>query len=353
MVSSDFENRLVEALQPIRYLALAQALYQLMDTGLYGSLAEGGSDVDVLARHHGFDPVRLLALLRYLANEGYAVDDDGWRLTVKGRALLPFRPWYTLLVGGYAGTFGQIGSTLAADAPWATRDGSKVGTGSCGISRYDALPIVGRLLDQVPGDEATVVDIGCGDAAFLIELCQQRPGIVGIGLDPDAASVHIAKERIKRADIGDRVSVHQTEGLDTLHLDLPADGQICFLASFALQEILEQDGEDAIRGLLRRSAERYPNSCWLVVEVDHQPTSPKVMAHGLGLAYYNPYYLLHALTEQRLETREFWDSLFDSAGMEVVAFEHPSASVDSTDLELGYLLRPSSLIQQVQQARRN
>ena len=185
MAGNDFEQRLAEALQPIRFFALAHALYVVMDCGVYDTLdAESGLGTTTIAARHGLDAQRLQALCHYLANEGYLVEDGGWYLTGKARALAPFRPWYTLLIGGYAQTFLQLGPALQDQAPWAGRDGAKVGVGSCGISRYDALPLADRLLDRLPGKRLVVVDLGCGDGGFLTELAHRRPGLRGIGVEP-------------------------------------------------------------------------------------------------------------------------------------------------------------------------
>lgn len=339
MVASDFEQRLVEAIQPIRGLALAQALYAIFDTGLYETLsAEPGLDSQALSDRHAMDATRLTALCHYLANEGYLTPEDGWRLTAKGRDLAPFRPWYTLLVGGYAATFGQLATTLPAGAPWASRDGAKVGEGSCGISRLDVLPMIDRLLDQLPHREVTVVDLGCGDGTFLIDLLRHRPGLRGIGVEPDPVSSGIAAEQVVRQGLSERMTTHQGRAADVARLELPG-GELCFLTAFVLQEMLEQQGEAAVAGLLRETMRAHPDAHWLVVEVDHRLDDPRTMAHGLGKAYYNPYFLLHALTEQRLERREFWERLFTEAGLDIVALDHPDDAVDSTGLELGYLLR--------------
>ncbi|MFI9503426.1 hypothetical protein [Nocardia sp. NPDC052566] len=339
MPASDFEQRLIEAIQPIRYHALAQALYVLFDSGIYETLrGEPGSGAEWIAKRHDMDPARLQALCHYLANEGYLSSDDGWRLTAKAQALEPFMPWYTLLIGGYAGTFGQLGATLRAGAPWASRDGAKVGAGSCGMSRLDVLPMVDRLLDRLPGGELTIVDLGCGDGAFLADLLRHRPRLRGIGMEPDPISSGLALERVVQEGLSDRMTVHRGRAADVSLLDLP-DGQLCFLTAFVLQEMLEQDGEPAVAALLRDTMGAFPRAHWLVVEVDYRLDDPRTMAHGLGKAYYNPYFLLHALTEQRLERREFWDRLFAEAGLEIAALDHPDEAVDSTGLELGYLLR--------------
>ena len=54
---------------------------------------------------------------------------------------------------------------------------------------------------------------------------------------------------------------------------------------------------------------------WIVVEMDHRPTSPLLGTHGPAQAFHNPYFLIHDITEQRLETRGWWIALFETAGL--------------------------------------
>ncbi|WZB72469.1 hypothetical protein WJ968_14835 [Achromobacter xylosoxidans] len=63
------------------------------------------------------------------------------------------------------------------------------------------------------------------------------------------------------------------------------------------------------------------------------------MEHGLAKAYYNPYYLIHEFTEQRLMTDAWWQSLYEEAGLKIVNHDYPDEAVDSTRLEIGYLLK--------------
>jgi 2-ketoarginine methyltransferase len=335
----DFERRLIDNLQPVRYFVLAQALHHALDLGVFAAIgAAPGVDEARLATELGLDAERLAALLRYLQNEGYLVDDAGWSLTAKGAGLPVFAPWYELLVGGYATTFVQLGDVLRQGAPWATRDATRVGAGSCGISAFDALPLVERLLDSSPKPVTTVVDMGCGDGAFLIDLITRRPELRGVGLEPNLASTKLGAERGIAAGVTERLELHHGPAADVSRLELPARGQgTCFLTAFVLQEILEQSGEAAVEQFLRQTLAAHPEALWIVIEVDHRPVAP-VMAHGLAMAYYNPYYLIHAITEQRLETDEYWTGLFHRAGLRCLALGHPDDRVDSTRLELGYLL---------------
>jgi 2-ketoarginine methyltransferase len=330
MVDENFEARLIDALQPIRGFALAQGIYHFFVTGLFDRMSLGPRRVEDLADGLEMDRQRLFGFLVFLANEELVVlHDDVACLTDRSRDLGEFRPWYELLVGGYAETFQQITKTLRGNG-YGTRDGVLVGIGSCGISRYDALPLVRSLLADMPSQPSTIVDLGCGDGRFLTELVRDYPGISAVGVDPFApADRDDGSLAFRQALAIDYVR-------DAARPVAGPDGHPLFIAAFLLQELLEQDGRSAVVELVNRIVR--DRAYLVVVEVDHRPTDHTVMRHGLGLAYYNPYYLLHVLTEQKLEGTEFWLDLFDDAGAVVVSRRSVDPRVDSTGLEFGCLL---------------
>jgi len=334
------EERLTAALQPIRQFVLAQALYHFISMGIQDRLAQATAlTIHDLSDDLNLNENRLGGFLAYLANEGFVelLAEGGVRLTAVGATISAFQPWYTLLVGGYAQTFLELPKALARDGPYADRNSSQVGLGSCGISQYDALPMTRSLLERIAGSWRTVVDLGCGDGSYLLDLCRSLPGVRGIGLDPDPNSVAAARRTAEKYGIADRVNI-RVGGIPELP-DLGAEvGPFCFITAFVLQEVLEQSGRHAIVELLRLSFGRYPDACWIVIEVDHRPDDPSVMSRGLGLAYYNPYYLIHQLTQQKLERVAFWHEVFREAGLRVLAVEHPDPSYDSLALKVGFLL---------------
>jgi 2-ketoarginine methyltransferase len=339
MLQPDFERRLIENIQPIRHFMLAQALHHSLDLGIFATIEESpGVSETALATKLGLEEDRLLGLLQYLQNEGYVVDDGGWSLTAKGQGIPVFAPWYEMLVGGYAPTMQQLGDVLRKGAPWGTRNATRVGAGSCGIGAYDAMPLVETLLDSTDRELVTVVDLGCGDAAFLIDLLIARPQLRGVGVDPNAESIELGTARGISAAVGGRLELFRGTAADVAKLDLPDRGRgTCFMTAFVLQEVLEQEGESAVEELLRATFDTYPDALWLVVEMDHKPTSP-IMAHGLAMAFYNPYFLIHAITEQRLETQEYWVDMFERVGLKSLKLAHPDDRADSTGLQFGFLL---------------
>ncbi|MEU4833172.1 2-ketoarginine methyltransferase [Streptosporangium sp. NPDC023615] len=333
----DFEIRTIAAIQPIRQFFLAQVLEYSMTSGLMDALT-GERKLDDLAAGLSLDSERVAGLLRYLAAEGIVIDPERQpELTAKGREFLAFRPWYELLIGGYGGTLLELPEVMADRNVYASRNGTMVGRGSCGISRHDAIPLVHDLLATLPAPPDAVIDLGCGDGTFLLDLC--AGGVRGIGADPDEGN--IANARAAAAERG--MDGHVEFVVDT------AEGYIahaataaaspCFVTAFSLQEVLEQQGRPAVVEVVRTAIGATAGAHLAIVEVDHRPLDPGVTRHGLGLAYYNPYYLIHQITRQRLERREFWEELIEEAGGELVARATTDPGVDSTGLELGFLVR--------------
>jgi len=330
---SDFEERLVEALQPARQFFLAQTIDYGLRSGVLAALAESpGRPLAEVAASFGMDSGRLGGLLDYWSAEGYVTDPAvAPALTGKGKDVLEFRAWYELLLGGYGHTLEELPDVLRDAGTYAERDGAMVGKGSCGISQYDIIPLLRNLLAHATEPDLTLVDLGCGDGAVLLDLVGDEGR--GIGIDPESSSVESARALAVargRADVWFDVGTAQ----DYRHVD---DGTVpCFITAFSLQEVLEQQGRDAVIGIVRRLL-AHRGAYLAVVEVDYDPAV--VASHGLGMAYYNPYYLLHEITEQRLETTGFWKALFAEAGARVVAEVTTDPDVDSTGLEVGFLLR--------------
>jgi 2-ketoarginine methyltransferase len=337
-MTEDFELRLIDALQPVRGFVLAQVLHAAMRSELWDRLRDGATGAEKLAADLGLEPRRLTAVLGYLANEGFVVrGPDGYELSVRGADITEFAPWYRLLVGGYATTFQSIPLTLRAGAPYAERDGTAVGQGSCGISAYDAIPLARSLLRQVPRPVDHLLDLGCGDGTVLLALAADTPGAALTGVDPHPPSVDSARAAAARQGLA--ASFHQADGAAYVSARPPAvSGTACYLIAFTLQEILEQRGRPAVVDLVRDALRASTDAYLIVIEVDWKVNEPSVMRHGLGLAYYNPYYLIHALTEQRLESREFWRAVAEDAGGTVLAVGEVDPHVDSTGLEFGFLI---------------
>lgn len=341
-VDPGFERRLIEGIRPIAEHFLATGLHHLFDTGIYDRLAgaPGGTSLSDLAHDLDMDPDRLRAFLLFLANEDIVtVRAETVGLTGRARALAEFRSWYTFLIGGYTSTVDQIGGALRSGAGHCTRNGRYVGLGSCEISRYDGMPMTRGLLAAAGVEPRTVLDLGCGNALYLVDFCRQMPGVTAWGAEPDHGGFAEATTLIASAKLADRIRLVNTTATGFLADPPPDCDPDLIVFGFVLQEILAQDGEEAVVELLRSTVRRFPRINVVVIEVANEVDNPAVMRHGLARNFWNPYYLIHPFTNQRLEGRGFWERLFDKAGLTVHRTVTTPSEVDSTGVELGYLLR--------------
>lgn len=344
LVDPSFEQRLIRAIHPIRDCFLAFSLHHLFDTGIFDVLASReDATVASLATTLDLEEDRLRGLLLYLANEEVVqVEDEHVRLTARGREYGEFRPWYTMMIGGYAETIGQMGRALARGSPSCTRNGRYVGLGSCEISRYDGMPMTKALLAGASIDCKAILDLGCGNGLYLVELCRQLEDVIAWGAEPDPGGFEEARRLVAAAGMNDRIHLTHASALEFLRNPPQRCSPDLIVFGYVLHEILAQEGEEAVVGLLRGVVENFPPIHIVVIEVANEIANPRVMRHGLAVGFWNPYFLLHSFTRQRLERRDYWERIFQRSGLELVGFTSTDPLVDSTGLEMGFLLRASS-----------
>ena len=83
MTAATFETGLVNALQPVRFHALAIALYQFFETGLFTYLkAKPSTSVANVSADLEMDIWRLEAFVLYLRNESYLELDENSRVSL-------------------------------------------------------------------------------------------------------------------------------------------------------------------------------------------------------------------------------------------------------------------------------
>lgn len=342
VTDSGFEQRLIDGIRPIAEHFLAGALHHLFDSGVFDALAaqSDGRTPASLADELSLEPDRLTGLLLYLANEGVITfDGDIARLTARGLGYGEFRAWYTIMIGGYTSTLSQMGSALRRGSAYCTREGRYVGLGSCEVSRYDGMPMTRELLTRASAECTEFLDLGCGNGLYLVEFCRLMPELRAWGVEPDPGGYREACELVEEAGLSDRVRLVNASATD--FFAAPPDGcrpDLTVLA-FVLHEILAQRGRAAVIELLQGLVKAFPALNVVVIEVADEIANPTVMRHGLATNFWNPYYLIHSFTEQQLEKKAFWDELFEEAALTTAAFVTTDSTVDSTKLELGYLLR--------------
>lgn len=281
------------------------------------------------------------SLLQALEVEGIVAETCGvWSLTEFGHAATgALIGWFEIFLSGYGEYFRNAEALWAGQPQPRWRDMRSVGTSSVNISRHGALPLVARLIDQHNADAGLVVDVGCADATYLVELCSGCPGLEGIGVEPAEQLRAEAEALIARSGLEHRISLVDSISSLTfqqIHPDF-------FVFGFSLHELVEQTGREAVIELLREIGSGHPGARLLVVEADYSRRSDvEAMMRDAHLrGYYNYYYMLHDFTDQVLLTRPQWRDLFDEAGLTIVEERAIDPEYDPTGMEIVFVLAPS------------
>lgn len=339
------KENLVAGLNPIKNMFLAQVLNFCFQHNLIEYFVRNKTVTAAgLVEMKSWDEFRSEALLQYLANENFFERvDDTFVATSRCRDILPMWPWYRLLVGGYGETLQDLTPVLSDRSSYALRNGAEVGVGSCGISQHDALLMIIEMLSPILDEIDLIVDIGCGDGSFLLDLCERVPSLNGLGIEPEPESVKLANDEAAKRKLEDRVKV-VCGSAGNIPISEDDDRRICYLTAFVLQEILEQRGRDALLRLIESRIRGRCNRYWAVVEVRNEFDNSEIMKDELAAGYYNPYFFIHCLTQQRLEKTEFWEKLFFDAGASVIGRATPHPVYDDTALKVGFLLTGANVV---------
>ena len=159
--------------------------------------------------------------------------------------------------------------------------------------------------------------------------------MTAVGVDPSGEAVAEGRKLIKEKELEDRITLVTSGALDFEVEETPDFIMFCFV----LHELYGQYGEAEVIRYLSRLGEKFPSTHILVVEVDYDLSKKDAIYSKAGLGYYNPYFMLHPLTEQQLLPDREWRRVFSSAGFEVIKSELVDPEVDPTGLEIGYALK--------------
>ncbi len=341
IISNDFLPGLEKSLGYLRGFVASQVIYDLLKEGIF-SMLKDGLDIKTIAEEKGFDPNLLRALFEYLALEGILEkstlenDQISFRISHYGDQIsIYYQGFFHLLVGGYSPIFSNISNILKHGTNYVSRNGKWVGIGACQISQNDVFPLAKKMMAEIKPTTSLIIDYGCGSALGLCEFCHQNPNIKAIGIEPDEGAYQAGLNLVIEKKMQDRIILVNSAALDYEMNEIPD----FILFWFVLQEIYGQAGEDILIEFIRNIGKKFPHSYLHVIEVDYAIDNEEVMKSPVGLGFYNPYFLLHSFTNQKLATDQKWTEIFTSAGFEIIKKESVDFQVDPTNLVIGYVLK--------------
>jgi SAM-dependent methyltransferase len=285
--------------------ALASVLASLDEAGLLTALEAGpvAATPEGIADADGLMP----AALRYLAQRELAEERDGaFALTERGRAVVKDKGYLVWLQGGYGHVLAGLGDFITGARRYGSdveRAGRWVAEGSALIGRDDVAPYAVEVLSGIEFHH--VVDLGCGNARFLIGAAQ-RFGVTGVGVDLSPEACEDAAEMIAAADLTGKVVVRCGDAGDLDAIPELAEADLV-VAHFLLHEIFEH-GKEALIGYLTKLGQLMPAGAHMLV-AEVQP------ATGAHDERWRPEFtLLHAIMRQELLDADGWHAAFTAAG---------------------------------------
>ncbi|WP_415951842.1 SAM-dependent methyltransferase [Streptomyces sp. KLOTTS4A1] len=97
---------------------------------------------------------------------------------------------------------------------------------------------VERLLDRaLPRGDERILDLGCGEAAWLVRAAGGRPGVRGDGVDIGEAGLARGRASVEAAGLGDRLGLHLADA-NEYRADRPYDLVLCVGATHAFGGLL-------------------------------------------------------------------------------------------------------------------
>ncbi|HEY4276896.1 MAG TPA: class I SAM-dependent methyltransferase [Conexibacter sp.] len=286
--------------------ALTSVLSSLERSGLLARLEGGAVPAD--QRGDATDPDGLpTATLRYLAQRGIVEEMNGaFSLSPRGREICKDKGYLVWLQGGYGHVLSALGDFSTGAQRYGSdviRDGRWVADGSALIGRDDIAPYATEVLRRL--DFSHVVDLGCGNARFLINAARAF-GVAGTGVDLAPEACEDAERMIADAGMSDSVKVRCGNAGDLDAIPELADADLT-VAMFLLHEIFEQ-GRDALVGYLKKLGSIMPAGGHILV-AEVQPAS------GAQDERWRPEFtLLHAIMRQQLLTTDGWHEAFTESG---------------------------------------
>jgi SAM-dependent methyltransferase len=285
--------------------ALASVLASLDEAGLLAALEAGpiAGAPEGVADADGLMP----AALRYLAQRELVESrDDGFALTPRGEAVVKDKGYLVWLQGGYGHVLAGLGDFITGARTYGDdveRAGRWVAEGSALIGRDDVAPYAAEVLGGI--DFQRVVDLGCGNARFLIGAAQ-RFSVSGVGVDLSPEACEDAARMIADAGLTGQVVVRCGDAGDLDAIPELAQADLV-VAHFLLHEIFEH-GREALVGYLTKLGGIMPAGAHMLV-AEVQPAS------GVPEERWRPEFtLLHAIMRQELLDADGWHEAFSAAG---------------------------------------
>ena len=288
-----------------------RAVIALHNIGFFDEITQRGSvDPHNFARERGLDSAVLTSLCDYL----YALrilKRKGARYTLDSRESVVTTlhgPFYS--VYAYQDIFHNLEGLLKKEKTFGVdvrRDSEFVAKGSGAVGELLVFPMMADVIAH--RQYSHILDLCCGDATFLIDLCERNPTLRAHGIDISTEAIASGEGKVARKGFGGRIDLVAADAfrVDTVAGQLQGiDAVTCI---YALHEFLTDD-QQRILDLFRRFMQTFPGVPLIICEVmRHSPEELRKRPGGVAEIQ-----LWHDLSNQQLMSRDQWKALFHKAG---------------------------------------
>jgi hypothetical protein len=310
------KRRFDEALPHVRGYAVCSCLWALIETGALDALLEAESvPLDRLAAGGRLDRHVLESILNYLDGLSLVrVEGGRVRALPTLRRLMDEPRGFFELTYAYEPIFTNLRDLLTGKVrygPDVQRRGKYVGRGSGQLCRTLPYPVLADMMRRRGARQ--VLDLGCGDLAFLFYACEAAAGLRALGIDLDEPTVAYAREVLAASPHAGRIEVRHADmfALGALARERPDVDAITAVDTF--HEYLAE-GEEKIVGLLRQLRAEFPKALLYVGEFCKQPHEKLRRRPTAFLEHH----LYHDLTNQVIVEADRWRALFAAARLTIV-----------------------------------
>jgi cyclopropane fatty-acyl-phospholipid synthase-like methyltransferase len=202
-----------------------------------------------------------------------------------------------------------------------------VGKGSGQSAKLLPFPMAIDLIKR--NGFSKVLDLGCGDAEFLISLCKGDRGFRGYGVDLSQEVVALAKRRLPKEGLADQIEIMVGDIFKLKEVREEVGMPDVATSFFVLHEFLS-NGRQTVIDLLRQFREVFPGVSLITCEITQLRPEDFRKKPSLILEHH----FFHDFSEQELMPREEWKRVFSASGFRLTE----ECRLDFSEMSIFHLL---------------
>jgi len=289
--------------------------WTLQNQGFLDHLVETGSlDWRQYAQKQQWDEHVLEGIIDYLNGIGLLIQNNAQVvLSEAGKILLAEPRGLIELLWAYEPCFTQLPEMLSGEKKYGQdlqRRITYVGLGSGRLCEQLPYPVMRRMV--LDHECKIVLDLGCGDLAFLAGLCRQDNQIRCHGIDFSEEMVQFDQKQLQTNNHNGRLTVQQGDmfALPEFPSELPQVD--CITACDTFHEYLQD--QQRLMDLLHALRKRFPQAVFVIGEFCLQDPNWLRKHPTASLEHH----LFHHLSNQQIGSARQLRQIFQQAGLEII-----------------------------------